>query len=109
MKYVFIQENEAIFPIEKMCQALAVSSGSYYKYKRCGVSVRQLKKQEILSRIRSIYFATKQRYGSPRIAAQLHSTGCGVSRITVAKYMRELGLRSKLSRKFRATTDSKHS
>jgi transposase InsO family protein len=28
--------------------------------------------------------------------------------ITVAKYMRELGLRSKLSRKFRVTTDSKH-
>lgn len=109
MKYVFIQENEHVFPIEKMCRVLAVSSGSYYKYKRGGVSGRMLKKQEIQSRIESIYFAKKQRYGSPRITRELHSTGYRVSRITVAKYMRELGLKSKLSRKFRATTDSKHS
>ncbi len=34
--------------------------------------------------------------------------GCKISRVTVAKYMRELGLRSKLSKKFKVTTDSKH-
>ena len=32
-----------------------------------------------------------------------------VSRVTVAKYMKQMGLRSKLGRKFRTTTDSKHS
>lgn len=31
-----------------------------------------------------------------------------ISRITVAKYMIEMGLRSKLAKKFKATTDSKH-
>ncbi|CAM4186893.1 Integrase catalytic domain-containing protein [Flavobacterium antarcticum] len=31
-----------------------------------------------------------------------------ISRITVAKYMRELVLKSKLSKKFKITTDSKH-
>lgn len=108
MKYRFIQDNERIFPIEKMCQVLAVSSGSYYKYKRGAVSGRTLKKREIQSRIQSIYFAKKQRYGSPRITRELHAKGYRVSGITVAKYMRELGLKSKFSRKFRATTDSKH-
>lgn len=34
--------------------------------------------------------------------------GYKVSRITVAKYMREFGLSSKLSKKFKVTTDSKH-
>ena len=34
--------------------------------------------------------------------------GYKISRVTVAKYMKELGLRSKLSKKFKVTTDSKH-
>jgi hypothetical protein len=34
--------------------------------------------------------------------------GSKVSRITVAKYMNQLGLRSKLSKKFKVTTNSKH-
>jgi putative transposase len=38
----------------------------------------------------------------------LNELGCKISRVTVAKYMRELGLRSKLSKKFKVTTDSKH-
>ena len=56
----------------------------------------------------SIYFASKQRYGSPRITAELNAMGYKISRVTVAKYMKELGLRSKLSKKFKVTTDSKH-
>nr|WP_228460002.1 IS3 family transposase [Chryseobacterium muglaense] len=44
----------------------------------------------------------------PRITFELNSLGYKISRITVAKYMRELGLRSKLSRKFKVTTNSKH-
>ena len=36
------------------------------------------------------------------------SLGYQISRITVAKYKRELGLRSKLSKKFKVTTNLKH-
>ena len=39
---------------------------------------------------------------------ELNILGYKISRITVAKYMRELGLKSKLSKKFKITTDSKH-
>ncbi|MFC0345388.1 hypothetical protein [Epilithonimonas hispanica] len=38
----------------------------------------------------------------------MNSLGYKISRITVAKYMRELGLRSKLSKTFKVTTNSKH-
>ena len=48
-----------------------------------------------------IYFESKQRYGSPRVNLELHSFGYKISRITVAKYMKQLGLRSKLSKKFK--------
>jgi hypothetical protein len=38
----------------------------------------------------SIYFESKQRYGSPRMTVELAFLGSKVSRITVAKYMNQL-------------------
>lgn len=108
MKYKFIKNHERLFPIEKMCKVLEVSSSSYYKWKSAAISKRTLRKNEIKQQIKTIYFASKQRYGSPRITAELNALGYQISRITVAKYMKELGLRSKLSKKFKVTTDSKH-
>lgn len=108
MKYRFIKNHEYLFPIEKMCKVLEVGSSGYFKWKNKPVSNRALMKNEITQKITSIYFASKQRYGSPRITTELNALGYKISRITVAKHMRELGLRSKLSKKFKVTTDSKH-
>ncbi|MCL2416474.1 MAG: IS3 family transposase, partial [Bacteroidales bacterium] len=58
--------------------------------------------------IKNIYIKHKQPYGSPGIAAELRAKGVPVSKPTVAKYMKELGLRSKRSKKYVTTTDSKH-
>lgn len=108
MKYRFIQNHEYLFTIEKMCKVLQVSCSGYYKWKGRPISKRALKKNELKQEITAIYFASKQRYGSPRITFELNSLGYKISRISVAKYMKELSLRSKLSKKFKVTTDSKH-
>jgi hypothetical protein len=68
-------------------------------------SVSDRKQRVVLvKKITSIYFESKQRYGSPRMTVELASLGSKVSRITVAKYMNQLGLRSKLSKKIKVTT-----
>ncbi|WP_246124596.1 IS3 family transposase [Bizionia gelidisalsuginis] len=108
MKYAFIKNNETIFPIDKMCKVLEINFSSYYKWKRSSANSNLLWKEQIKRLITQVYFEFKQRYGSPRIAMELRKRGFKVSRITVAKYMKEMGLRSKLSKKFRVTTDSKH-
>ncbi|SIT11464.1 Transposase InsO and inactivated derivatives [Chryseobacterium piscicola] len=108
MKYEFIRTYEYLFPIEKMCKVLKVASSGYFKWKSRPNSNRLLLKEKIKQEINSIYFASKQRYGSPRITFELNALGYKISRVTVAKYMRELGLKSKLSRKFKVTTNSKH-
>lgn len=79
MKYIFIKNNELIFPIEKMCKVLEVSSRSYYKCKDKSISIRTLIKNEIKQQITSIYFASKQRYVSPRITVELHLLGYLIS------------------------------
>lgn len=71
-------------------------------------TLRQQLKIAVKEQIALIYFKSKQRYGSPRIAFELQSFGYKISRITVAKYMKQLGLRSKLSKKFKVTTNSNH-
>jgi hypothetical protein len=108
MIYIFIRNNEKIFPIEKMCKVLQVGQRSYYQWKSGSVSDRKQRAELVKEKITSIYFDSKQRYGSPRMTAELASLGDKLSRITVAKYMNQLGLRSKLSKKFKVTTYSKH-
>ncbi|MFV5686586.1 hypothetical protein ACM55I_14200 [Flavobacterium sp. GB2R13] len=99
-----------------MYKVLQVSSGSYYRWKKQTISARQQRKIAIKEKITLIYFKSKQRYGSPRITLELRSIGYKISRpesfartgeaISVAKYMKQLGLRSKLSKKFKVTTNS---
>lgn len=91
-----------------MCNVLKLCSSGYYKWKNRPCSKKLLLKEKIKQQITSIYFSSKQRYGSPRITSELNSLGYKISRVTVAKYMKELGLRSKLSKKFKVTTNSKH-
>ena len=109
MIYRFIKNHETIYPIEKMCKVLSIGLRSYYDWKSRAVSDRKLKAIAIQEEIKTIYFKRKQRYGSPRITMDLQVKGIKVSRVTVAKYMKQMGLHSKLGRKFRTTTDSKHS
>ena len=108
MIFDFIKNHEKIFPIEKMCQVLQVSSSGYYRWKTKIISKRVERMNNIKEKITAIYFQSKQRYGSPRITIELQSLGFEISRVTVAKYMKQMGLRSKLSKKFKITTDSKH-
>jgi len=91
-----------------MCSLLKISSRGYYKWKSRTISKKVLKKNQLKQKIKTLYFEFKQRYGSPRITAELQALGYQISRITVAKYMKELGLKSKLSKKFKVTTNSKH-
>ena len=46
--------------------------------------------------------------GKSRLAKDLQASGPPVSRATVASHMRQMGLRSKLSRRFIVTSDSSH-
>lgn len=108
MIFDFIKNHRKIFPIEKMCKVLKVSQSGYYRWKIAVLSKRLQKKNVLKEKITVLYFESKQRYGSPRITMELNILGYKISRITVAKYMRELGLKSKLSKKFKITTDSKH-
>jgi putative transposase len=59
--------------------------------------------------IKAVYEVHKGRAGSPKIASELREQGVKVSRNRVARRMQQIGLKAKTKRRFRVTTNSRHS
>jgi len=91
-----------------MCRVLQVSRSGYYRWLKHKPSQRELENQSLDAEIREIHDGSKGRYGSPKITRELRARGRKVSKNRVARRMRKAGLRSKVRRKYRVTTDSKH-
>ena len=109
MKYQFIQSNSARYLVEKMCSCMQVSKNAFYKWRARKEGVLVSRKDTLKARIRIIYDQSYQRYGSPRITIMLQKEGVKVCASYVSRLMKEMGIRSVLSRKYVLTTDSKHS
>ena len=92
-----------------MCNVLGVSASAYYEWEHEQESLHERRDAELLALIRTVFARFRGRYGAPRIQRRLAEDGVRVSRKRVARLMREAGLRAKGARKYKATTDSKHS
>ena len=97
-----------MFSVLEMCRVLEVSRSGYYRWLKRKPSQRDIDNQRLNAEIREIYDGSKGRYGSPKITQELQDRGYRVSKNRVARRMRDAGLRSKVRRKYRVTTDSKH-
>jgi len=91
-----------------MCRVLMIKRSSYYAWKHRKDGKTASYRDTLEKNIKEEYSLSKSRYGSPRITTELNSKGIKVSRKTVAKYMKRMGIRSKYSKKYRTTTDSNH-
>ncbi len=109
MKYVAIKENENTFKVKMMCRALLVSRSGYYGWRNHPTSLRAQKNRLLDTEIKKQFELEKGRAGAPRVTKQLKKKGVTCSHNKVAKRMRILGLRAKAAKKFKATTNSKHS
>lgn len=91
------------------CETLDVSRSGYYDWAKRKESNRDKENREILSRVTSIYEASRGTYGSPRVTAQLRSGGLVVNEKRIARLMRENEIASVTRPRFKAqTTDSNH-
>jgi putative transposase len=97
--------------MEKMCKTLCVSRSGYYKWvqEKANENSYQKRRKALLARILWLFLDSQKRYGSPKITKLLQREGWIVSERLVGKLMKENGLRSCVSKKFRVTTtDSNH-
>jgi len=70
--------------------------------------LREKEDIRLLSRIQSIHSASRGTYGSPRVHRQLRREDIRSGRKRIERLMREAGLRGRVRRRFRRTTDSDH-
>ena len=100
------------YPLELMCRMLEVSRSGYYDWKaRRGQapSKRTQRKTELLEKIKVVHEESRETYGSPRVYQELKAMGESVCENTVAKLMKQKGIRSIVRRRFRVrTTQSSH-
>jgi transposase InsO family protein len=106
--FSFIHQHKDVWPVTLRCDTLGVSPQGFYAWCSRPTSAQQLRRDALLVEIRTVHADVKQRYGSPRIHAQLQAQGVGCCVNTVAKLMHDNDIRAKTARKFRNTTDSNH-
>jgi putative transposase len=92
-----------------MCRVLEVSRSGFYAWFERPESAQSRKRRALDARIRAEYMASQKRSGSEKITQALCKKGERLYRSRIAERMQHMGLRSKVGRKYRPTTDSKHS
>jgi putative transposase len=109
VRFAWIEEHRATWPVAVQCDVLDVSRSGFYGWRKRPPS-EQSQRQELLRvEIRAIHEEKrKDVYGSPRIHRELAARGRRCNVKTVARIMKEQGIRAKMARKFKVTTDSKH-
>ncbi len=109
MRYGFIKENFVKFPLRLMLHVLNVSRSGYYAWLTRPKSKRTLENEALEKDIEEVYNESRGNSGSLKVQKGLEARGIKASRPRVARIMKSHGWKGKCKRKFRVTTDSKHS
>ena len=106
MKYAWIREHRDSFPIVVACDVLTVSTSGYYAWFDRAPSPRARRTARIRAAVREVHAESHGIYGSLKIAETLDQRAEleRACRNTVAKAMREMSLKSRVSRAFTPTT-----
>ena len=91
-----------------MCKVLSVSRSGYYRWVNRKPNHRTLENDTIVSLIRILHKRSERIYGSPKITDELRKMGLQCNHKRVERLMQVNGIYSKVKKKFKITTHSKH-
>jgi transposase InsO family protein len=99
-----MKQHLDIYSMRSLCTALQVSRSGYYAWRA------RPKASSLLNHwLMKCFDAHKQKAGAPLLCKDLNAAGLCISQSSVARAMVRLKLRCQTSRKFKVTTQSKHS
>ncbi|MGR0996744.1 IS3 family transposase [Escherichia coli] len=108
LRKALIEQWRQQFPIEAMCQVFGVSRSGYYNWVQHEPSDRKQSDERLKLEIKVAHIRTRETYGTRRLQTELAENGIIVGRDRLARLRKELRLRCKQKRKFRATTNPNH-
>ena len=106
MKYAWINGHRDEFPVKAMCKVLEVSRSGFYKSLHAQPSKRALRSQRIRDQVKQLHAESHGTYGSYKISKAMNKNDDleSACRKTVAKAMQEMGLKSRIRKKFKPKT-----
>jgi transposase InsO family protein len=107
MRYQFIETHQALFPVQRLCRLMNVSSSGFYAWRRRPTSAREMANEALVGQIRAAHAMSRQSYGSPRIHRELKAQGIACSLNRVARLMRRHQIHARSFRRYRLTTRAK--
>jgi transposase InsO family protein len=92
-----------------LCRLLEVTRSGYYAWRSGRESAREIGNRKLTGQITEVFEAKRQRYGSPRITAELRRQGQRCNHKRVERLMRQAQLKARSGRPRKVrTTDSNH-
>jgi putative transposase len=102
MRFRFVEDHRAVYPVLVMCLVLNISRAGYYAWRGRPESCRAVASRDLVADIRRVDRDVCSRYGSPRIHAELKAQGRKVSRGRIERLMHHHGIRAIRARPRRA-------
>jgi transposase InsO family protein len=96
------------YPVALLCRVFEVSRSGFYAWLTHKPSRRQQGDERLKVAIKAVHRQSRETYGVRRMQPELKAQGFVAGRDRIARLRRELGMRCKQKRKFKATTDSRH-
>jgi transposase InsO family protein len=95
--------------VRLLCRSLGVSEQGYYASLKRPPSARALESQRLGDLVEVTFYENKRRYGVKRIQNVLQDEGIRCGKQRISRLMKERKLEAKGKKRFRVTTNSKHS
>jgi len=103
-----MKELRLDYPLPHLCQVLSVSASGYYSWVDRPLSKWAREEVRLEVEIIAAHKRTRQVYGAEKLQYDLAEHGIQVGICRIKRIRRKLGIRCKQKRKFKATTNSKH-
>ena len=105
----FIDDHRAEYGVEPICKVLPIAPSTYYAHQACETdptqrSARAQRAEKLRVEIRRVWEENYQVYGVRKVWRQLYRERIYVARCTVARLMKEMGLRGVVRGRRRKTT-----
>lgn len=104
MRYQFVEMHREEYRVERMCPLLNLSRSGYYAWRNRPMSARDRENEHLMQEIRAVYAEGRGEYGSPTIVEALRQRGFQVNKKRIVRLMRQMGLFSKVVKRFKRTT-----
>lgn len=103
-----MKEMRLIYSIPRMCLFFKISASGYYKWLKKPPSKRAIEEGRLEVEIKAAHKRTRETCGPERLQKDLAAHGVKIGILRIRRIRKKLGIRCKQVKKFKATTDSKH-